>query len=336
MIFKPRQLGRDSIEKDELENDKKKCRRFGPCGVGEKAIYLNSFYFDRMYYIPLTSVKRAFKRVAMSKGGFTGKGIFATTPYLVVQRSDGTEQQCNFKIEAEVDEVLEEIHQKHPEIPVYSAESEKKLRKARAEQEARYLKKLPEDAAAAVRNLEKAKTYLQQDERYSKMIVFAAKQKRSLDGTKTSLKTLAALIDAGSVALIAAGLYLRMVKGNSMGIYLALFGGAFILSVAASQILPTPHRNRKTAQADWEEALRQMKGYIGKTDTFPVPPQYAHPVVLDRMIRVVREGRAADEEGALETVKKDLKALNASVTVSQQEYDEVVTIKPLFIVSGYQ
>ena len=97
MIFKPRQLGRDSIEKDELENDKKKCRRFGPCGVGEKAIYLNSFYFDRMYYIPLTSVKRAFKRVAMSKGGFTGKGMFATMPYLVVEYDDGKEKQCIFK-----------------------------------------------------------------------------------------------------------------------------------------------------------------------------------------------------------------------------------------------
>ena len=54
------------------------------------------------------------------------------------------------------------------------------------------------------------------------------------------------------------------------------------------------------------------------------------------MIRIVREGKAADAEGALETVKKDLKALNSSVTVSQQEYDEVVTIKPLFIVSDYQ
>ena len=277
-----------------------------------------------------------FKRVAMSKGGFTGKGIFATTPYLVVQRSDGTEQQCNFKIEAEVDEVLEEIHKKHPEIPVYSAESEKKLRKAKAEQEARYLKKLPENALETIQELERAKAYLQKDERFSKLIVFAAKQKRSLDGTKTSLKTLAALIDAGSAVLIAAGLYLRLMKGNSMGIYLALFGGAFILSVAASQILPTPHRNRKTAQADWEEALRQMKGYIDKEDAFPVPPQYAHPVVLDRMIRIVREGKAADAEGALETVKKDLKALNSSVTVSQQEYDEVVTIKPLFIVSDYQ
>ena len=336
MIVAPTRLGNTPLSRETLAEDKKQCLKIGPVGVGGRALYTNSFYISRCYYTCWQDIRRVFKRVAMSKGGFTGKGLFATTPYLVVQRSDGTEQQCNFKIEAEVDEVLEEIHKKHPEIPVYSAESEKKLRKAKAEQEARYLKKLPENALETIQELERAKAYLQKDERFSKLIVFAAKQKRSLDGTKTSLKTLAALIDAGSAVLIAAGLYLRLMKGNSMGIYLALFGGAFILSVAASQILPTPHRNRKTAQADWEEALRQMKGYIDKEDAFPVQPQYAHPVVLDRMILIVREGKAADAEGALETVKKDLKALNSSVTVSQQEYDEVVTIKPLFIVSDYQ
>ena len=318
MIVAPTRLGQTALSRETLAEDKKQCHKIGPVGIGGRALYTNSFYISRCYYTCWQDIRRVFKRVAMSKGGFTGKGIFATTPYLVVQRSDGTEQQCNFKIEAEVDEALEEIHKRHPEIPVYSAEAEKKLRKAKAEQEARYLKELPEDALETIQELERAKAYLQKDERYSKLIVFAAKQKRSLDGTKTSLKTLAVLIDAGSAALIAAGLYLRLMKGNSMGIYLALFGGAFIL------------------QADWEEALRQMKGYIDKEDAFPVPPQYAHPVVLDRMIRIVREGRAADAEGALETVKKDLKALNSSVTVSQQEYDEVVTIKPLFIVSDYQ
>ena len=85
----------ESLEKEELAQDKKHCRKFGPCGVGEKAIYLNSFYFERRYYIPLTSVKRVFKRVAMSKGGFTGKGLFATIPYLVVEYDNGEEKQCN-------------------------------------------------------------------------------------------------------------------------------------------------------------------------------------------------------------------------------------------------
>ena len=103
MLWKPRCLGKESLEKEELAQDKKHCRKFGPCGVGEKAIYLNSFYFERRYYIPLTSVKRVFKRVAMSKGGFTGKGLFATIPYLVVEYDNGEEKQCNFKFEENVD-----------------------------------------------------------------------------------------------------------------------------------------------------------------------------------------------------------------------------------------
>ena len=72
MFFKPHCLSRTTLSKEELVKDRKNCRKFGPCGVGEKAIYLNSFYFDRRYYIPLSNVKRIFKRVAMSKGGFTG------------------------------------------------------------------------------------------------------------------------------------------------------------------------------------------------------------------------------------------------------------------------
>ncbi|MBQ1682633.1 MAG: hypothetical protein II067_10560, partial [Agathobacter sp.] len=37
-------------------------------------------------------------------------------------------------------------------------------------------------------------------------------------------------------------------------------------------------------------------------------------------IRVIREGRADSTDQALEVVKEDLKALNRSVRVSQQEY----------------
>ena len=336
MLFAPRKYGNTPLSKTDLAEDRKNCIKCGPVGLGKKALYSNSFYIKRYYYTCWTDIRRVFKRVAMSKGGFSGKGIFASIPYLVIQKSDGTEQQCNFKVEDQVDQVLEWIKEKHPEIPVYSAESERKLKKAQAEQEAKYLKNLPEDAAGAVSRLEKAKEVLEGDDRYSRLIVYAAKQKRSVDGAKTSLKAAAYAIDIASVAGIAAGLYLRFAAGYSMGIYLGLFGGAFILSVAASQILPTPRRNKKTVQADWEEALSQMRKFLGNPDDFPVPVQYAHPVVIDRMVRVIREGRAADEREALEVVKKELKALNNTVRVSQQEYDEVVTVKPLFIVSNYQ
>ena len=54
------------------------------------------------------------------------------------------------------------------------------------------------------------------------------------------------------------------------------------------------------------------------------------------MIRVIREGRAFNEKDAMEVVKKDLKALNPSVKVTQKEYDEVVIVKPLFTVIDYK
>ena len=85
MIFAPAHLGSVTLDNETLAADKKGCRRFGPCGVGEKALYLNSFFIDRHYYVALSSVRRVFKRVAMSKGGFTGKGAFGSIPYLVVE-----------------------------------------------------------------------------------------------------------------------------------------------------------------------------------------------------------------------------------------------------------
>ena len=67
-------------------------------------MYLNSFYIDRKYYIPIPSIQRIFKRIAMRKGGFTGKGVFGTLSYLVVVYENGKEKQCNFK--HEYDEIV--------------------------------------------------------------------------------------------------------------------------------------------------------------------------------------------------------------------------------------
>ena len=53
--------------------------------------------------------------------------------------------------------------------------------------------------------------------------------------------------------------------------------------------------------------------------------------VLQRMIRVLREGRAQSVGEALNVMKKDLKALNASVQVEQEEYDEVVALSLIHI-----
>lgn len=125
--MKPQRLGNVSIPDEELIKDKKECKKIGPCGIGKKAVYLSSFYIDRRYYIPISSVKRIFKRIAMSKGGFTGKGVFGTLSYLVVVYEDGKEKQCNFKHEEDVDRFVAYIEEKYPDIPVHSLEAERKL-----------------------------------------------------------------------------------------------------------------------------------------------------------------------------------------------------------------
>jgi len=38
----------------------------------------------------------------------------------------------------------------------------------------------------------------------------------------------------------------------------------------------------------------------------------------------------------LEVVKEDLKKLNADVKVEQEEYEEVVAIKPMFLAENYR
>ena len=83
-MLKPYPLSAGRIDDAALAEDKKTCRKIGPCGIGRHALYLNSFFVDRRYYVPLSMVTRVYKRVAMSKGGFSGKGIFATLSYLVV------------------------------------------------------------------------------------------------------------------------------------------------------------------------------------------------------------------------------------------------------------
>jgi hypothetical protein len=104
----------------------------------------------------------------------------------------------------------------------------------------------------------------------------------------------------------------------------------------ASHVLPSGTRNRKYGEDQWERALKTQTDYINRKQGFPIPAHYAHPVVLERMIRAVRMGRAVTVDESLKVVKDDLKALNPSVTVTQKEYDEVVVVKPLFALMEYR
>lgn len=51
MIFAPVRLGETSLNAEAVAADKKSCKRFGPCGVGKEALFLNSYFIDRRYYV---------------------------------------------------------------------------------------------------------------------------------------------------------------------------------------------------------------------------------------------------------------------------------------------
>ena len=131
MALTPVRLGNTALPQDKLSADRKDCKRFGPCGVGHAALYLNSYFLDCRYYIALQDVRRVFKRVAMSKGGFTGSGLFGSIPYLVVEYGDGTEKQCTFKREEDVDSFLDYLSSLCPHIPTHSVQAEHRLAQKR-------------------------------------------------------------------------------------------------------------------------------------------------------------------------------------------------------------
>ena len=161
-MLKPYPLSAGRIDDASLAEDKKTCRKIGPCGIGRHALYLNSFFIDRRYYVPFSMVTRVYKRVAMSKGGFSGKGIFATLSYLVVE-FDGGQKVCNFKYEQQVDDFLSVIRAEHPSIPCVSAAAEQRIaeEKARREEEERNRPPMSAQAEKTVQVLDNAIDYLE-------------------------------------------------------------------------------------------------------------------------------------------------------------------------------
>ena len=333
MIFAPVRLGETSLNAEAVAADKKSCKRFGPCGVGKEALFLNSYFIDRHYYVAFSSVCRVFKRVAMSQGGFSGKGVFGAIPYLVVQYDDGKEKQCTFKREEDVDAMLAYIGEVHPEIPTLSVGGEQRLEQKAKEEAARYLSELTSDAQSAKEELEEAQKFLSGYPELTDRLSKAARAKRVNQHTNPAYRWVAlAIVLAGAAALVYGIISWR--NGGDFGMYFALFGFAAIFFFSGAHVLPTAKNNKKAVARAWEEAQANLAHVL--PDDFPLPARYAHPVVLTRMIRILREGRAQSADEALEVLKTDLKALNADVQVSQEEYDEVVAIKSMFLLSDYQ
>ncbi len=335
MILKPKQLSREGLSQEALAADKKGCKRFGPCGVGKQALYLNSFYIDRCFYVTLSSVRRVFKRVAMSKGGFTGRGLFASIPYLVVEYDDGKQKQCNFKREDDVDNLLACIARVLPDVPRLSRDGERRMAEKAAREAARYLKELTPQARQAWDELKAAKAALEEDTAPSHRLAQAARTKRNSDQSNPAYKWVALTVVILGAAALAYGVWSWLHRDNT-GVYFLLFGLAAVFFFSGANVLPTARNNKKAVAREWEDAKAAMGTFLARVGPFPVPCQYAHPVVLERMIRIIREGRAKTSAEALAVLKEDLRAMNSSVQLEQEEYDEVVCIKPMFLLCDYQ
>ena len=338
MIFRPAQLGMAKLDRLELEQDKKACRKIGPCGVGKKALYLNSFYIDRRYYLPYGSISRVFKRVAMSSGGFTGKGMFASMAYLVVEYDGGKQKQCNFKDERDVDALLDVLAKEQPQIKRLSAAGEQTVQKKEAEKAARKLPELTKDAEHSLTVLRRAKEYLEAKPEISDELSAAERRKRAQLQSKPVYRYVALAIFIFGIAAAAYGLYSVFSHTGSYGIYFALFGFAAIFLFSSYNMLPTARNNHSAIMKRAEKAEAAMAEYVKHypNGTFPVPSWYAHPIVLKQMMDAVEEGRAVTVPEALNAVEARLKSLNADVQVEQEEYDEVVVIKAMFLNHDYQ
>ena len=337
MLFKPAQLGLARLDPAELAADRKACKKIGPCGVGKKALYLNSFYIDRRYYLPYTSITRVFKRVAMSAGGFTGKGMFASMAYLVVEYDGGKQKQCNFKDERDVDALLELLAKQQPQIRLLSAAGEQALQKKAEEKAARKLPELTKDAEHSLTVLRRAKEYLEAKPEISDELSAAERRKRAQLQSKPVYRYVALAIFLFGLVAAAYGLYAITNHVGNYGIYFALFGFAAIFLFSSYNMLPTARNNHSAIMKRADRAEQAAADYVKRypNGAFPVPSYYAHPTVLKQMMDAIEEGRAVTVPEALEAVKARLKALNADVQVEQEEYDEVVLIKAMFLNHQY-
>ena len=345
------QIGKQSLPASELKADKKAAIKIGPVGMGKRALYLNSFYISRMYYVLWTEVSRVYKLVAMSKGGFTGIGAFGAMSYLVVELRDGRTRKCQIKYENQTDKALSWIAEHHPEIPTRSVAAQKKLDEKKLKESKRKIGTLDDQAQWSVQLLQDAKEYLEKrPDLYNNLSVKAGK-KRVQQMVPTRNRILGTSIFVIALLLLATGIPLTL-RSYPAGIYMVMFGAAFLLFSLAGNLIPIGRNSPKRIDREWQDAVQASENYISawappvlaseggnavdsEQKAFPVPGRYAHPVVLERMIRVLQEGRAKDTEQALEVVKGDLKRMNKSVKVSQEEYDEVVVVKPMFLVSEY-
>lgn len=254
----------------------------------------------------------------------------------MVEYDDGKEKQCNFKHEEDVDRLLAYVEVNFPQIPLHSEVAEQKLaEKAKRMEEKQRIGNISETAKKNIRCLDNAIKYLHKDTDLYLNLSQSAKKKRVYDRSNPAYKWVALAITLMGLGAFGYGIY-SLATHAGFGIYFLLFGLAAIFLFSGASVLPTSHNNRSYIEKQLLNAVDEMEQYIKTYPDFPVPACYAHPVVLKRMQDILKEGRAETIPEALKVLKEDLKALNSSVVVEQEEYDEIVAIKPMFLVMDYR
>lgn len=337
MLLLPSALSVQTLDRTTLKEDADNCVKGDPCGAGKLALYLGGFVFDRRRYVPYTAISRVYKQVAMSKGGFTGRGLFGSIPYLVVEYDGGKVFKSRGKWEEDIDRVLDRVHQLHPEIPIHSVSAEKKIEEERAEIRRRLADHISPAAEETVKEIEKAEKYILERPDLYRTLQYAGKAKRANMIANPFYKWAALAIVILSAVAAAFGLYTMYTGTGDFGVYFLCFGMAFILLFSGANVLPTRRNNEKYVTNRLHDAYHAIEAYLHDYDgTFPTPSRYAHPLSLRRMKRNVLEGRAESAEEALNVMKDDFRKVNNTMTVYQFEYDEIVAIKPLMLVEDYK
>mgnify|MGYP003090191022 CR=1 FL=1 len=183
--------------------------------------------------------------------------------------------------------------------------------------------------------LEQAKEKLSKRMSLFTELTNAAKKKRTYEKTKPFYKWLALFMVIMGAAALGYGVYSFM-NHDTFAVYFVLFGMAAIFLFSGANVMPTSTNNRKAIEKRLASAETAVESYVDSLHLgLPVPSCYLHPVTVERMERVIREGRAESVEDAFAAVKDDLRKTNADVSVTQEEFDEIMAIKPVFLVRDY-
>lgn len=117
ILFLPKALCSATYTPDAIKNDRKIAARYESCALGKNMLFIGGRYINGLYYIPVNSVERVYKRLAVSKGFFESGKVFITIPYLVVQYDKGKTKVCRFTREENLDALLADIG-KRTKIPI--------------------------------------------------------------------------------------------------------------------------------------------------------------------------------------------------------------------------